>query len=472
MDWIQKILPTILPVEGGIIFTFFYAAFITSLFEKEKRPALLSLLTGILISLPFLLPMMTGIQYPEWIALVLSALFPLALLVLFLPFRGKVEYSQQNPASRFDERDTMFSRRTLVPGTERYDKYYARRPGNKPLDNNFRRKPGLLKSGTKYFDPILFAAANSMFDKVVEDLHPRIEGKVASSKIEISEVPSESGNSNPEEGEEMPGPQSPEALSEMLLGMAVDWGADSAGITEVHDYHVYSVGGRADRYGQEFEPEHKYALALTVEMDFDMMRSAPAAPVVVESARQYLQSGMIAVQLAEFIRSMGYPARAHIDGNYKVICPLVARDAGLGEIGRMGLLMTPRLGPRCRIAVVTTDLPMVPGRREPDLSVIDFCRRCEKCALVCPGRSIPFGDEKDTGGLRRWKLDSESCFTYWCQAGTDCGRCMIICPYSHPDNWFHRLIRFGIRNNILFRRLALPLDDLFYGKKPKPRNLN
>jgi len=49
---------------------------------------------------------------------------------------------------------------------------------------------------------------------------------------------------------------------------------------------------------------------------------------------------------------------------------------------------------------------------------------------------------------------------------------MIVCPYSHPDNWFHRIIRFGIRNNVLFRRLAIPLDDLFYGKKPKARNLN
>ena len=45
------------------------------------------------------------------------------------------------------------------------------------------------------------------------------------------------------------------------------------------------------------------------------------------------------------IRRLGYPARAHIDGNYRVIAPLVARDAGLGEIGRMGLLMTPRSRP-------------------------------------------------------------------------------------------------------------------------------
>jgi len=78
--------------------------------------------------------------------------------------------------------------------------------------------------------------------------------------------------------------------------------------------------------------------------------------------------------------------------------------------------------------------------------------------------------EKEIDGVMRWKIDAESCYTYWCQAGTDCGRCIIVCPFAHPDNWFHRLVRFGIRNSYIFRRLAVPLDDLFYGRKPRPRN--
>ena len=99
------------------------------------------------------------------------------------------------------------------------------------------------------------------------------------------------------------------------------------------------------------------------------------------------------------------------------------------------------------------------------------CTHCGECARVCPGQSIPFGEEEEIEGVKRWKIDSESCFTFWCQAGTDCGRCMIVCPFSHPDNWFHRFIRFGIRNNGLFRRLAIPLDDAFYGKRPRSRDM-
>jgi reductive dehalogenase len=190
----------------------------------------------------------------------------------------------------------------------------------------------------------------------------------------------------------------------------------------------------------------------------------------MESALQYLRCGVMAVQLADLIRRLGYRARAHVDGNYRVICPLVARDAGLGEFGRMGLLMTPRLGPRVRIAVVTTDLPLAADSPASDLATIDFCLRCKKCAESCPSRAISFEDPaEDENGVVRWRIDAEACFTLWGRLGTDCARCMAVCPYSHPDNAMHALVRWGIRRNGLLRRGAVWMDDLVYGRRPPPK---
>jgi reductive dehalogenase len=432
---------------GAALLLFFLSAGITSLLEKERRAARASLILGIFLSLPFLLPLMKGISYPVWISIALVSVAGCCLALLLLPIRGQIRYTRQRPTRRMDERDTMFSRQELVPGSKRFEEYYGRRPQHFSPDENFRSKPGWLSPGSKYHDPVLFAATRSLFERV-KTLHPRVEGKPAQERI------------NPDSS----------SFTKLLLDTAGKLGAHSAGITALHEYHVYSTGGRGDRYGQAYAPVHPYAIALTVEMDYHRMRTAPAAPTLVESAKQYYESGKIAVELAEYIRNSGYEARAHIDANYQVVCPLVARDAGLGEIGRMGLLMTPSLGPRVRIAVVTTDMPLEPTPAKPDISVTDFCRRCEKCAIVCPGRSIPFGPERKIDGVLRWQIHSESCFTYWCQAGTDCGRCVVVCPFAHPDNWFHRLVRSGIRNSRVFRRLALPLDDLFYGKRPRPRD--
>ncbi len=204
-------------------------------------------------------------------------------------------------------------------------------------------------------------------------------------------------------------------------------------------------------------------------MGHEMIQTAPKGPVVMESSQQYLNSGTIAVQLASFIRNLGYSARAHIDGNYELICPLVARDAGLGEIGRMGLLMAPKLGPRVRIAVITTDVPLIIDKKRDFSSGIDFCNICKKCAEACPSNSISYNSRKDIDGVLRWKINSESCFTYWATIGTDCGRCIAVCPYAHPNNLMHNTIRWGIKNSYLFRRFALWMDDLFYGCKPKSK---
>jgi reductive dehalogenase len=204
-------------------------------------------------------------------------------------------------------------------------------------------------------------------------------------------------------------------------------------------------------------------------MDRAMVATAPQAPTVMESARQYVEAARVAIQLANFIRRLGYPARAHIDGNYRVIAPLVARDAGLGEIGRMGLLMTPSLGPRVRLGVVTTDLPLAPDGRGGDCSVLDFCLSCHKCADCCPVRAIPQGDRREIEGALRWRIDADVCFRYWNVVGTDCARCVAVCPYAHPDSALHRPVRWVVRRSGVARRAALWLDDLFYGRKPAPK---
>ena len=199
------------------------------------------------------------------------------------------------------------------------------------------------------------------------------------------------------------------------------------------------------------------------------MGRAPDAPAVLESARKYVDGAVIAIQLANLCRRFGYSARAHIDGNYRVIAPLVARSAGLGEIGRMGILMTPNLGPRVRLGVVTTDLPLIPDARIDAQSMIDFCSVCMKCAVNCPSQAIPYGDREEIDGAYLWKLDENRCFHYWNVIGTDCGICMTVCPFSHPDNWAHNLVRIAVNRSGCARRVMVRMDDLFYGQKPAQR---
>jgi ferredoxin len=113
---------------------------------------------------------------------------------------------------------------------------------------------------------------------------------------------------------------------------------------------------------------------------------------------------------------------------------------------------------------VTTDLPLrEDGRRS--FGVQDFCSFCLKCAEGCPGGAISRGEKKNCSGAHKWQSSQEACYRTWRRLGTDCGLCLSLCPYSKPDTFYHRLVRFLCERSALSRRLALHLDDLFYGRR-------
>lgn len=444
MDWIFE-LSLIIGVVLFAILLYFSMVF---LIEKEIRASVIAFLFAFLFLALFFSPVYLPEEYKTVLSAVLVFTFTFGVVLLILPINNYKKIKFEIPATKHDERDVMFSRNELMPGTDLYDEYYSRNPDIKKLDDKFRDNPGLLSSKASQYEPYSFSAS-----KANSELMNLLKYDVNSPDREYKQ------------------PVDQIKISKFLKKWAKLLGAEELGITHLKDYHLYSHKGRGALYNEEIKNNHTYALAITVKMDEDFMLTAPKGPVIMESTQRYLDVGIIALQITKFIGYLGYSARAHIDGNYEVICPLVARDTGLGEIGRMGLLMTPGQGPRVRIAIITTNLPLVLDKPKDYRSLIDFCNICKKCAHICPSASISFDKRKNIDGVMRWNINSESCFTYWSKIGTDCGKCMAFCPYSHPDNFMHNLIRRGIRNSMIFRRFALFMDDLFYKKKPVSRKL-
>ena len=426
------------------------AAFsIISIREGEKKAAARAALITILLLAALLSPLILKERGRILVIGIYLGIISLLGISFLLPV-GKITPDVNDPTLQVDEREIIFARARLEPGTDKYNSYYKTHPDHQSLDDKSRAQPGLLSSGAKYTDPLHTAATVGSFS-LTEALKDGVDGPISADLVEYS----------------------PEEFTRTVKYLAGYYGALESGITELKPTHIYShIGRGTGTYGAPVNLDHQFGIAFTVEMDFEMTSFAPYPPLTMESGRQYVESARVAVQLAAAIRYLGYPARAHIDGNYRIIAPLVARDAGLGEIGRIGLLMTPKLGPRVRVGVVTTDLPLIPDPYHPDASILDFCLICNKCAENCPSQSIPHGDRELNNGVLRWKINPESCYNYWTIIGTDCGKCMAVCPYSHPDNWIHNLVRWGNSRSGTFRRAALILDNFFYGKKPASRNIS
>ena len=432
-------------IVGLLAFAGLGAFGLVSICEGERRATRVAFSLALLISPPLIVAALLPPPVPVVVAAGVWLVVFAAIVGWFLPISDTTVLGGR-PSRRIDERDIMFARGRLVPGTAEYESYYALRPENKTGDDSTRALPGLLSNDARLAEPLAFAAAEASFD-LTEAVRTHVDGELAPQIVE----------------------RSPETWTSAIKRLALSFGAVDTGVTELRPYHIYTnVGRGTGSYGEAIDLDHRWAFAFSVEMDHGRVAHAPAAPVVEESARQYVEGAKIALVVAGWIRRLGYAARAHIDGNYRVIAPLVARDAGLGEIGRMGLLMTPSLGPRVRLGVVTTDMPLVADEPGDDVSVLDFCTVCQKCATNCPVGAIPTGDRSSVDGGLRWAIDSESCYRYWNLVGTDCATCMRVCPYSHPNSLAHNLVRSCIRRSASARRLMLWLDEVFYGRKPSP----
>jgi ferredoxin len=338
----------------------------------------------------------------------------------------------------------IFARFDLQKRTEVFYDYYENHPEFSSKDDQIRSLPDLFDPIHNKKDPRLFSLASAEFGFLEYQLS-LVDGNVESQNVASSD----------------------EDNSRFIKQVINYLGSDLCGITALDQSYVYSHTGRGpDVYGEKIVLDHKYAIVFAVEMELSMVAAAPRAPVVVETGKQYVEAAKISIITADLIRRMGFSARAHIAGsNYQAMLPPLGWKAGLGELGRIGTLITTKYGPRARLGLVTTSFPLTPDK-PIEFGVQDFCKKCRKCAVNCPSQAIPQGEKIEDNGVLKWVLEREECYRYWRKAGTDCAVCMYICPYSKPNNAFHNIIRNFAASASLARSVSVWGDDLFYGRKP------
>lgn len=239
--------------------------------------------------------------------------------------------------------------------------------------------------------------------------------------------------------------KSPQHGSRLIKKISHLFGATLTGITKIKKEWVYQGTLRGKGRGDFEVPGHwKYAIVFAIPHEWE---SFYANPTYGTSYDAYSMLRFISGKLETFIKKIGYSARSHVPPtSYDLILPPLGIDAGLGEQGRHGILITPELGANTRLAAVTTDMPLEPDK-PVDLGIRKFCNKCKICAEECPSKAISFAGspDKTVRGYKRWSIEQDKCYTVWNSVATSqprgCRICLAVCPYSRKNNWIHTIAR-------------------------------
>ncbi|MCX8181927.1 MAG: 4Fe-4S dicluster domain-containing protein [Candidatus Methanomethyliaceae archaeon] len=111
--------------------------------------------------------------------------------------------------------------------------------------------------------------------------------------------------------------------------------------------------------------------------------------------------------------------------------------AGVGWIGRNGLLVNPVYGPRVRLGTVLTDMPLKPGK-----PLKNQCGKCRLCVDSCPSGALKYSEFESYPSSREEIFEHQKCATRLnkfkemfaqkpyqaAYAAPVCGICIKVCP--------------------------------------------
>lgn len=108
--------------------------------------------------------------------------------------------------------------------------------------------------------------------------------------------------------------------------------------------------------------------------------------------------------------------------------------SGLGTIGKSGLFLSEKFGPRVRLGTILTDCPLAEENNVKE----SVCGSCRICVSACPAQAV-IGNEWKAGEDRGKIIDAAACSDFMKRKfqkigrGAVCGICMKVCPKGQKN---------------------------------------
>lgn len=220
------------------------------------------------------------------------------------------------------------------------------------------------------------------------------------------------------------------------IGPGSDWADDAYDEfmrKGVEDHLFDKFGATAFNVDWAFEGQDirfRNIIVLGFGHEYGEIKKAPTPHAGLEVMRQYYRAARAAKEVADWLRGAGFDAEA-LTGPMagKMTMIPAAIEAGFGELGKHGSLITPEFGSSFRLSAVLTDAP-IPFTARQTHGIDDFCLNCQVCSNACPPDAI-FAEKQLVRGTRKFYVDFDRCIPFF-NEHQGCAICIAVCPWSRP----------------------------------------
>ncbi len=175
---------------------------------------------------------------------------------------------------------------------------------------------------------------------------------------------------------------------------------------------------------------YQWIIIVAMKMDFDNLSLAPSITTSVETMAHYSRGALTAKKIAGWIRDRGWDAHPHCGpASGPVLLIPAAIEAGIGQLGKHGSMISREYGSNFRLAGIMTDVPLIADDQQEFGSDV-FCQSCQVCINACPPEAI-IDDKQTVRGDTKWYTDFDKCIYYF-NENMSCAICLAVCPWSKP----------------------------------------
>jgi len=190
------------------------------------------------------------------------------------------------------------------------------------------------------------------------------------------------------------------------------------------DLGIFKVGYTRIEY-KNSNPEiiHESVIILAIEMDENIIKTTPGERAKNLNKIFYDKFRKITGDLSEYIKNTGFKTQIAYPNEKLLDLPFLAQKAGLGYVGKSGLLITPEFGSKIKLSGILTSLnnPIFDKNVNNHKWIKEQCKDCIECIECCESEALVETVEDDIAELFQSKcIGSEEGCTY----------CIEKCPFN------------------------------------------